>query len=164
VLNIALKNGEQFQNRDRKIQWPDTQPTGMVTKEWEKLERRERSMIRFCLADSMLLNVSGEDSAKKLWDKLGILYQSKDLVNKLFLRKKLYLLRMSDGSSVTEHLNVFNTMVSQLSYMDINITEEEKCIDLLCSFLDSWNSLVMATRSNTTTLVLKDVVASLLSE
>jgi hypothetical protein len=112
----------------------------------------------------VLLNVSGEDLAKKLWDKLGSLYQSKYLVNKLFLRKKLYLLRMSDGSLVTEHLNVFNTILSQLSSVDIKITEEEKCIILLCSFPDSWDSLVMAIGSNTTTLVLEDVVASLLSE
>jgi hypothetical protein len=78
-----------------------TQPTGMSMEEWEKLERRKRSMIRHCLANLVLLNVSCEDSSKKMWDKLGSLYQSKSLVNKLFLKKKLYLLRMSDGSSVT---------------------------------------------------------------
>jgi hypothetical protein len=69
----------------------------MSREEWEKLERRERSTIRLCLADLVLLNVSGEDLTKKLWDKLGSLYQLKSLVNKLFLRKKLYLLRMSEG-------------------------------------------------------------------
>jgi hypothetical protein len=110
------------------------------------------------------LNVSGEYSAKKLWDKLGSLYQSKSLVNKLFLIKKLYLPRMSDGSSVTEHLNSFNIIISQLSSMDIKIIEEDKCIVLLCYFPNSWDSLVVATWSNTTTLALKDVVAYLLSE
>jgi hypothetical protein len=106
----------------------------------------------------------GEDSTKKLWDNFLILYQLKSLVNKLFLINKLYLLRMSDGSSVTEHLNAFNTILIQLSSVDIKITEEEKCISLLCSFLDSWDSLVVAIRSNTTTLVLEGVVSSLLSE
>ena len=100
---------------------------------------------------------------KKLWDKLGSLYQLKYLVNKLFLRNKLYLLRMSDGSSVTRHLNAFNTL-SQLSFMDIKITQEEKCISLLCSFPNSWDSLVVAIESNTTTLSLEDVVSYLLSE
>jgi hypothetical protein len=95
--------------------------------EWEKLERRERSMIQLCLVDLVLLNVSGEDLAKKLWDKLGSLYQSKSLVNKLFLINKLYLLRMSEGILVTEHLNVFNTIIIQLSSVDITITKEEKC-------------------------------------
>jgi hypothetical protein len=48
--------------------------------------------------------------------------------------------------------------------VDIKITEEEKWISLLCYFPNSWDSLVMAIGSNTTTLTLKDVVASLLSE
>jgi hypothetical protein len=132
--------------------------------EWDKLERRERSMICLCLVDSILLNVSGEDSTKKMWDKMGILYQSKYLVNKLFLIKKLYLLRMSDGSSVTQHLNVFNTNLSQLSSTNIKITEEEKCIILLCYLPDSWDRLVMAIGSNKTTLVPEDMVSSLLSK
>jgi hypothetical protein len=48
--------------------------------------------------------------------------------------------------------------------VDIKIIEEEKCISLLCSFPDSWDSLVMAIGSNSTTLVLKYVVSSLLSK
>ena len=61
--------------------------------------------------------MSEEATAKDLWEKLGKLYQSKSLVNKLFLRKKLYNLRMRDGDSVTEHLNAFNTVVSQLVFV-----------------------------------------------
>ena len=53
---------------------PGTKPTGVSTEDWEKLDRKARSMIRLCLSDSVLLNVSGEDSAKKLWEKLRNLY------------------------------------------------------------------------------------------
>jgi hypothetical protein len=56
--------------------------------------------------------VSEEATTKYLWDKLGKLYQYKSLVNKLFLRKNVYNLRMRDGDSVEEHLNTFNTMIS----------------------------------------------------
>jgi hypothetical protein len=86
----------------------------------------------------------------------------KSLLNKLFLRNKLYLLSMSDGSSVTEHLNAFNTIISQLSSVDIKITEEEKCISLLCSLPESWDSLVVDIGSNSTTLSLEHMVAYLL--
>jgi hypothetical protein len=112
-----------------------------------------------------MLNVSGESTAKELWDKLGNLYQLKSLVNKLFLRKKLYHLRMEDGDSVTEHLNAFNTLVSQLGSVNITIAEEDKCITLLCSLPDSWDNLVVAIGSTTqSTLKYEDVLASLLSE
>ena len=83
------------------------------------------------------MNVSGEDSVKKLWEKLGSLYQSKSLVNKLFLRKKLYHFRMEYGDFVIDYLNVFNTLVSQLIFVHIKMEEEDICITLLCSLPDS---------------------------
>jgi hypothetical protein len=78
--------------------------------------------------------------------------------------EKLYNLRMRDGDSVTEHLNAFNTVVSQLLSVEIKISDEDKCISLLFSLPDSWDSLVVAIGSNTTTLSFDDVVSSLLSE
>ena len=91
---------------------PGTKPTAMSDEDWKKLDRKAKSTIWLCVSDSVLLNVSGEATTKTLWEKLGTLYQSKSLVNKLFLRKKLYNLRMKDGDSVTEHLNALNTVVS----------------------------------------------------
>jgi hypothetical protein len=71
---------------------------------------------------------------------------------------------MKDGDSVIEHLNAFNTMVSKLLSIDINISDENKYIILLFSLLDSWDSLVVAIGSNATTLSFDDVVSSLLLE
>jgi hypothetical protein len=98
-IEIEKFNGHNFELWKLKMeyllvdreQWvivdPGTISMGMSKEYWEKLKRKERSMIQLCLVDSVLLNVSGEDTAKKLWDKLGNLYQSKSLVNKLFLQR-----------------------------------------------------------------------------
>jgi hypothetical protein len=72
----------------------------------------------------------------------------------------LYNLRMRDGDYVTEDLNDFNTMLSQLLYVEIKISDEDKCISLLFSLPNSWDSLVVAIGSNTTTLSFDDVVSS----
>jgi hypothetical protein len=72
---------------------------------------------------------------------------------------------MEDGDSVIEHLNAFNTLVSQLRSVNIMIVEEDKCITLLCSFLESWDNMVVAIGITTqSTLNYEDVVASLLFE
>jgi hypothetical protein len=146
-------------------QTSSTTPTGMSKEYWEKLDRRERSTIRICLENSALLNVLGESIAKELWDDLGNLYQSKSLENNLFLQKKLYHLRMEDGDYVTEHLNSFNTLVSQLVSVNITIAKEDKCITLLCSYPDSLDNMVVEIGSTTqSTLNYEDVVESLLSK
>jgi hypothetical protein len=108
--------------------------------------------------------VLGEDTTKELWDELENLYHSKSLVNKLFLQKKIYNLRIKDGDSVIDHMNTFNIMVSRVLYIDIMISDEYNCISLLFSLPNSWDNMVVAIGSNTTTLSFDDVVSSLLSE
>ena len=55
-------------------------------------------------------------------------------------------------------------MISHLLSMDIKITKEDKCINLLCSFPDSCDIVVMAIGNNNTTLKTNDVVASFSSK
>eukprot|EP00253_Pinus_taeda_P007142 PITA_07142 len=110
-----LKMEDLLVDKDQSIMVdPGTKQLGVFDEEWKKLDQKEKSTIRLCISDSVLLNVSREATTKALWDKLGTLYQSKSLVNKLFLQKNMYKLRMKDGDSVTEHLNAFNTMVEQM--------------------------------------------------
>jgi hypothetical protein len=175
-IKIEKFNGKSFELWKLKMeyllvqkdQWinvdPSIAPRGMSTKEWKKLDWKAKRTIWLCLLDSLLLNVSRAATSKALWDKLEALYQSKSLVNIMFLWKKLYNIRMKDGDWVTDHLNAFNIVVSQLLYVDIKIYNEYKCISLFFSLPDSWDSLVVAIGSNTTTLSFNDAVSSLLSE
>ena len=51
-----------------------TKPLGMKDEELEVLERKERSLTRLCLADSMLLNVYEEPTMASLWKRFGDMY------------------------------------------------------------------------------------------
>ena len=62
VFNI-LVDKEQWAAVD-----PSTKPTGVLTEDWEKLDRKARNTIHLCLSDSVLLNVSGEDCTNNLWE------------------------------------------------------------------------------------------------
>eukprot|EP00253_Pinus_taeda_P020356 PITA_20356 len=114
--------------------------------------------------DQWIMVDLAEAMAKAFWDKLGTLYQSNSLMNKLFLWKKLYNLRMKDGDLVTEQMNTFSNVVSQLASLGIKILDEDKCISLLCSLPDLWYSLVIAIGSNATALQLDEIVSALLPE
>ena len=72
---------------------------------------------------------------------------------------------MEENDTVIEHLNVYNTLVSQITYFGIKMDEEDKCITLLCSLSDSWDNLIVATGSSSQeTLKFDEIVSYLLSE
>lgn len=51
-----------------------TIPMGTSKEDWEKLDQKSQSTIWLCITYLVLLNVSREDTTKKLRDKLGNLY------------------------------------------------------------------------------------------
>jgi len=55
------------------------------------------STIQLCLADEVMYNMMDEEMTKKLWSRLEILYMTKSLSNKLYLKKQLYGLHMNEG-------------------------------------------------------------------
>ena len=97
-IEVEEFNGQIFELRKLKMedilvdkdQWITvdlgTKPTTMSDEDWKKLDRKAKSTIWLCVSDLIFLNVSGEATMKTLWEKLGTLYQSKSLVNKLSLR------------------------------------------------------------------------------
>eukprot|EP00253_Pinus_taeda_P016747 PITA_16747 len=137
----------------------------MTTSEWEDLDARALSTIRLCLADEVLFNIVEETAASGLWEKLENLYMTKSLTNIIYLKRQLYSLRMKEGSNVAEHLNVFNTLICQLTDMKVKIQEEDKAITLLCSLPESWDHFVTSVSLSTTdSLKFESVVGALLSE
>ena len=74
---------------------------------------------------------------------------------------------MSEGGSVIDHLNYFNTVTSQLCSVRVNFDDEVRALLFLCSLRESWNGLVMAISnsvSRSSTLKFDDVVGAILSE
>ena len=50
---------------------------------------------------------------------------------------------MSEGGYVVDHLNEFNTLISQLSSEKVNFEDEVRAHLILCSLPESWNNLVI---------------------
>ena len=80
--------------------------------------------------------------------------------------KHLFNMKMSEGGSVADDLNDFNTVTSQLSSVGVNFDDEVRALLFLCSLLKSWNGLVMAISnsvSGSSTLKFDDVVGAILT-
>ena len=63
---------------------------------------------------------------------------SKTLTRKLYLKQKLYGLKIQEGSDLAEHINVFNQLIADLGKVDVKIDDEDMSIILLCSLSGSY--------------------------
>ena len=133
---------------------------------WKQMDGDAVANIHLTLADEILSSVEEKNSAKEIWDHLVKLYQAKSLHSKIFLKRKLYSLRMEESSSVTEHINKLNTLFSQLKALDHIIESNERAELLLQSLPDSYDQLVISLTNNSLTgeLNFDDIAAAVLEE
>jgi hypothetical protein len=72
---------------------------------------------------------------------------------------------MKEGTKIIDHLNVFNTLICQLSSMDVTYEDEDKVVMLLFLFPESWDHLVTTMWFSSTDAIDYDiVVGALLTE
>ena len=65
------------------------QLASIIDEDWDEMDVRALSSIRLCLADDVLFNIVTEKTTVGLWSKLEIMYMTKSLTNRIFLKRKL---------------------------------------------------------------------------
>ncbi|GKC35545.1 hypothetical protein Tco_1047929 [Tanacetum coccineum] len=133
---------------------------------WDEMDGNAIANLHLALADGVLSSIEEKKTAKDIWDHLARLYEARSLHNRIFLKRKLYALRMIESTSVTEHVNNLNTLFSQLTSLDCKIDPQERAEILLQSLPDSYDQVIINLTSNVLTdcLVFDDVAASILEE
>ena len=102
-----------------------------------------------------------------LMNALVKLYEKPSASNKVFLIKSLFNMNMSEGGYVIDHLNDFNMVTNQLSYIGVNFDDQIRDILILCSFLERWDVLVMVVSnyvSRSSILNFNDVIGVIFCE
>ncbi|KAF8413693.1 hypothetical protein HHK36_001685 [Tetracentron sinense] len=72
------------------------------------------------------------------------MYERKTASNKAFLIRKLVNLKYKEGNSIAEHLNEIQSIVNQLTSMEMVLDDELQALLLLSSLPDSWETLVVS--------------------
>jgi len=73
---------------------------------------------------TVAFNISKDKTTQDLMAVLSKMYEKPSASNKVFLIKKLFNLKMRDKRRITEYLNEFNTLTSQLKSVGINFDNE----------------------------------------
>ena len=129
--------------------------------EMASLEEKAHSTILLCLADDIITEVAEEETAAGLWLKLESLYMTKSLTNKLLLKRRLFGLRMEEGTSLRDHLDQLNTVLLELRNIDVKVDDEDAALILLVSLPSSYENFVDSFIGGRDTLTLEDVRSSL---
>ncbi|GKD93654.1 retrovirus-related pol polyprotein from transposon TNT 1-94, partial [Tanacetum coccineum] len=113
------------------------------------------------LGNKVLREVTGETTAAGVWSKLETFYMKKSLVNKLYLKKKLYTLCMPAGRKIFEHIDEFNKIVIDLANIKVKFEDEDLALLLLTSLPASYEHFVDTLLYGWGALTLEDVMATL---
>jgi hypothetical protein len=85
-----------------------------------------------------------EKTTMGLMAALSSMYRKPFDNNKVHLMKKLFNMKMAEGTLVAQHLNEFNTITNQLYSVEINFDDEIRGFIVLASLPNSWEAMRMA--------------------
>ncbi|VFQ69302.1 unnamed protein product [Cuscuta campestris] len=102
------------------------------------------SVIRLLLTKNVAFNILKEKTAVGIMDALSNMYEKPSVANKVFLIRELVNTKMKEGTSVTEHINKLNSILTRLASVGIKFDDEVQALLLLSSLPDSWSGTVTA--------------------
>ena len=89
---------------------------------------------------------------------------TKSLTSKLHLKQRLYSHRMTEGTSVEEHLTTFKEIVADLQTLEVKYEDEDLGLILLCSLPASYATFRDTILYSRDTLTLDEVYDALFSK
>lgn len=120
----------------------DKLPNSLTDEQKDELMERAHSTILLSLGDEVLQEVADVTTAPSLWLRLESKYMTKSLTKRLYLKQRLYTLKMGEGTSLSQHLDNFNSIIMDLNIIDIKIDDEDQALIVLCSLPPSYENFV----------------------
>nr|GEY18995.1 hypothetical protein [Tanacetum cinerariifolium] len=114
----------------------------MIDAKYNSQDEKAHYTILLFLSHEVLYEVADEETAAGVWKKLKKLYMTKSLTNKLLLKQRLFSLRMKEGSTLKDHLDVLNLILMDLKNVEVKIDDEDAALILLVSLPPSFENFV----------------------
>jgi len=96
-----------------------------------------------------------ENTIVDLMKALSNMYEKPSATNKVYLIHRLVNLKMGEGNSITNHISEFNTIIAQLTSVQITFDDEVKTLILLSSLPESWRATVTVVTNSASNSKLK---------
>ncbi|GFZ08300.1 hypothetical protein Acr_20g0001080 [Actinidia rufa] len=103
------------------LEYKGEKPVATKDEEWRKMNRKTIGLIRQCIG-----------------------HESKTSRNKALLMRRLVNLKLQRETTVAEHTSEFQSLVNQLTSVDLEFDDEMQALLLLSSLPESWETLVVS--------------------
>ena len=107
------------------------------------------------------MEIAKEPIVADLWAKLESIYKKKSFSNRLYIKKRMFTLKMLEGSSLDDHLDEFNKVCDTLETINASFSDEDKTLLLISSLHKSYEHFVDALMYGRRTLTLDEVKSAL---
>ncbi|MCO5566823.1 hypothetical protein L7F22_020504 [Adiantum nelumboides] len=150
-IAVIVGTVQEFQiwKQLKPIKLKGIKPEDMDKDKWNKMDELALSTIMLTLAKSVYFNIADEVSAYDIWTKLSGFYEKQTAASQVYWLKKLVDLKMKEGTPMSNHLNEFNTIYSQLSAQDVRFDEPVRAMFLLITLPKSWDTFRTALSNST---------------
>lgn len=125
------------------------------------IDKKARNIIIPSLTDSMTWELAKETFVTTLMEKLESLYMKKSLANRLYIQKRMFTLKIAEGSSFDKHNNEFNQVCDTLATINGALDDEGKALLLISSLPKSYKNFVDALMYMRQTLSLDEAKSAL---
>ena len=119
----------------------DKKPDEIDDRDWKTINRLACGTIRSCLSREQKYAVKNETSAQKLWKALEAKFMKKNGQNKLLMKKRLFRFDYQPGTTMNDHITLFNQLVADLLNLDVKFEDEDLALMLLSSLPDEFEHL-----------------------
>ncbi|KAF3663559.1 hypothetical protein FXO38_10576 [Capsicum annuum] len=118
----------------------DKMPSSWMDEDKRHKDQKVLSQIHLHLSNQILQVILKEITAAVLWLKLELICKMKILTSNLHLKQRLYSHRMSEGTSLEDHLSVFKEIISDLETLEVKYDKKDLGLILLCSLPASYTT------------------------
>ena len=71
------------------------------------------------------------------------MFETKNVLKRVSVFRKIVRLRYQDGSSMVEHINAFQGLTNNTTYLEVPLDDKVLTLLLLGSLMNSWETLVV---------------------
>ena len=99
--------------------------------------------------DSIVMNILAAATAKESWDQLCLLYDVKDVIEIVGLRRSFFSHRMAEGTLISEHIATMKSWYDALHAINQEFAKPfDWAIALVASLPESWDVFVQALQAD----------------